>query len=192
MKNLKNKYKFELRLALKNEKDVLVQYLAKRNWEDSLKHRKQLTPKISATEADNFIHKERIILRELIGSKVMVQDYKKFDISIFVFNYIQEFDKNIITSMTCRVLKTKKGMELLEGEDVVFDLKGLQRSAYRKKKDKTGRPGKPKDESIQKTFEIKKYAQENPNITMDEVCKNFGFSKTSYYRVLQWLAHRNN
>ncbi len=189
--NLKNKYDLQLRFATKEEIEELAIFLAKKNWRDSLKQVKASRSKTAKIEADNFINKERMIILDLIGGKVLVQDYKKFDVSIFVYNYIQEYDKNAITSLTFRVLKTKKGMELLENEDILFNLKDLKRSAYHKKKVKSGRPSKPKDESIQKTIEIKRYLEANPDTTMDDVCHAFGFSKTTFYRTNRWLEARN-
>ncbi len=192
--NLKAKYDFNLRLATKDEIKVLAEYLAKKNWDNSLKYRKPSKSKAFKVEADDFINEEKTIILELIGSKVLVQEYKKFEASIFVYNYIQEFEKNTITSLTSRVLKTKKGMELLNNEDVVFNLKDLKTKTYHdKKKERVGRPSKPKDESIQKALEIKRYIDDRPDfdMTMDEVCQEFGFSKTTYYRVIKWLETRH-
>ncbi len=189
--NIKDKYSFELRLATKDEIAALAEFLAKKNWKDSLnlKYKKPSRSKKAKVEAENFINKEQLIIQELIGKKVLVQDYKKFEVSIFVYNYIQEHDKNTVTSLTSRILKTKKGMELLENEDILFNIKGLKNRRYHTKKVKSGRP---KNESIQKTLEIKNYIKTNPELRMDDVCQKFGFSKTTYYRALRWLEYRNN
>ncbi len=192
MNTLKNKYNFQLRLSTKGEIATLVEFLAKKNWQDSLKYKKPSTSKKAKLEAENFIKKEQLIIQELIGEKVLVQDYKKFEVSIFVYNYIEEHDKNTVASLTSRVLKTKKGMELLENEDILFNIKGLKNRRYHTKKVKSGRPGRPKNESIQKTLEIKNYIKTNPGLRMDDVCQKFGFSKTTYYWAIKWLEHREN
>ncbi|GAA4276997.1 hypothetical protein [Aquimarina mytili] len=192
MNTLKNKYDFESRLATKDEITALVEFLAEKNWQDSLKHKKPSRSKKSKLEAENFIKKEQLIIQELIGKKVLVQDYKKFEVSIFVYNYIEEHDKNTVTSLTNRILKTKKGMELLENEDILFNVKGLKNRKYHTKKVRSGRHSRPKNESIQKTLEIKNYIKTNPGLRMDDVCQKFGFSKTTYYRAIKWLEHRDN
>ncbi|TSE06980.1 hypothetical protein [Aquimarina algiphila] len=190
--DLKDKYDFELRLATKKEVDTLVYFIAEKKWEDSRKYIKSPKPKVIIVEKDDFISKERTRILELIGSKVLVQDYKKYNVSIFVYNYIREYDEDIISSLTSRVISTKKGMEFLENEDVLFNLRELKNSVYYKKKVKSGRRNRPSEESIQKTLEIKKYIEiTNPEMNIDKICHEFGFSKTSYYRVIKWLEVRN-
>ncbi len=169
--NLKNKYDFQLRLATKDEIDELAESLARKNWLDSEKYLKSIAKDIKETMATDFISRDKNNILELIGDKVLVQDYKKHEVSIFVYNYIQEYEENVITSLTFRVLRSKKGMELLENEDVIFNLNELKNGKHYKKKVKSGRPNKPKDESIQKTLEIKRYLETlNTDITMDKVC----------------------
>ncbi|GAA4275933.1 hypothetical protein [Aquimarina mytili] len=56
----------------------------------------------------------------------------------------------------------------------------------------SGRHSRPKNESIQKTLEIKNNINVNPGLRMDDVCQKFGFSKTTYNRALRWLEHREN
>ncbi len=51
--------------------------------------------------------------------------------------------------------------------------------------------GRSKNESIQKTIEIKRDLKANPDITMDDVCHAFSFSKTTFYRANRWLEARN-
>ncbi|WP_282088262.1 hypothetical protein [Aquimarina algiphila] len=190
--DFKDKYDFELRLATKKEVALLVEFLAKKKWEDSRVYIKEPKPKVTKTEKENFISKERTHILELIGSKVLVQDYKKYNVSIFVYNYIREYDEDIISSLTSRVISTKKGMEFLENEDVLFNLRELKSSVYYKKKVKSGRRNRPSEDSIQKTLEIKKYIEiKNPEINIDKICHKFGFSKTTYYRVIKWLEVRN-
>ncbi len=190
---LKNKYDFELRLASEEEIEAITKFLAKKNWRDSLNltDKKRSRTKKAKIEEENFIKEEQAVIRELIGDSILVQDYKKFEVSIFVYNFIQEYDKNTIASLTSRVLKTKKGIELLENEDILFNIKGLKNRRYHTKKVKSGRPARPKNESIQKTIEIKNYLKTNPGIRMDDVCKKFGFSKTTYYRSYRWLEAQN-
>ncbi len=190
--HLKDKYDFELRLATKKEVDVLVGFLAEKKWEDSRKYIKERKSKVTKAEVDDFINKERIHILELIGSGAWIQDYNKYDVSIFVYNYIQEHDEGVIASLTSRVIRTKKGLEFLENEDVIFNLKDLKSSVHYKKKVKTGRRSRPSEESIQKTLEIKKHIEiMAPKMTMNQICKEFGFSKTTYYRVIKWLSIRN-
>ncbi len=187
---LKNKYDFKQRLATPQEIDSLAEFLAKKNWLDSEKHLKSIKKDIKEAMTSDFIGRDKNNILELIGSKVMVQDYKKYGVSIFIYTYVQEFQENVVTSLTFRVLQNKKGMELLQDEDVVFDLKNLQTKPYHNNKEKQGRPSKPKSESIQKAIEIKKHLESNTVLNMDETCREFGFSKTTYYRVMKWLAVR--
>ncbi|TSE07982.1 hypothetical protein [Aquimarina algiphila] len=190
--NLKDKYNFELRLATKKEIDTLVDFIAGKKWEDSRKYIKSPKPKVIKVEKDDFISKERRYILELIGGKVLVQDYKRCNVSIFVYNYIREHDEDTIVSLTSRVISTKKGMEFLENEDVLFNLRELKSRIYFKNKVKSGRRNRPSEDSIQKTLEIKKYIEiTNPEINIDKICHKFGFSKTTYYRVIKWLEVRN-
>ncbi len=171
---------------------MLAEFLARKNWEDSERTLTSITPILKKEIAADFINEDKDNIFELIGGMIMVQDYKKYDALIFVYNYIQEHGEGKVTSLTFRILKTKLGMKLLEEEDVVFDFKEVLTKEYYGNKVKNGRLSRPKSESIQKTIEIKKYIEANQNITMDTVCQEFGFSKTTYYRVLKWLEHRNN
>ncbi len=189
--NLKNKYNFQLRLATKDEIDELAESLARKNWLDSEKYLKSIAKDIKETMATDFISRDKNNILELIGDKVLVQDYKKHEVSIFVYNYIQEYEENVITSLTFRVLRSKKGMELLQDEDVVFNLKDLQTKPYHTDKEKSGRPKRPRSESIQKAIEVKRHIENNPVLNIGEICQEFGFSKTTYYRVMKWLAGRN-
>ncbi|WP_160111981.1 hypothetical protein [Aquimarina sp. AU58] len=190
--NFKDTYDFEVRLATMNEITNLSGYLAKKKWGNYKKTKNSLGVKTTRKEAVDFIKKEKTIILQLIGDKVLVQEYKKFDISIFVFNYIQEHDTNMILSMTFRVLQTKRGMEKLEADDAIFDLNRLKRRSYHKRKSKSGRHDRPKDESVQKAIEIREYLRVNPDENRDRVCHEFGLSKTTYYRTLKWLEHRRN
>jgi hypothetical protein len=190
--NFKNTYDFEVRLATEAEICTLCIYLAKKKWEDYQKNSATLKVKITKKESADFIKKEKAIILELIGDRVMVQEYKKFDISIFVFNYIQEHDTNTILSMTFRVLQTKKGMEKLEPDDAIFNLNALKKDPYRKIQSRTGRHDRPKNESIQKAIEIRNYLKVNPDENRDRVCHEFGLSKTTYYRTIKWLEERRS
>ncbi len=190
--DFKEYYGFEARLATKNEIDILSEYLANSKWEDYEQAKNSLRLETSTKEQEHFIIKEKAIILELIGSIVVVQEYKKFNVSIFVFNYIEEHDKNSILSMTFRVLQTKRGMEKLESEDAIFNLKSLKGHTYHKKQTRNGRHSHPKNESIQKTIVIRNYLKVNPNKNRDIVCNEFGLSKTTYYRTLKWLENRKN
>lgn len=190
--DFKEDYGFEARLATENEIDILSGYLANSKWEDYKQSKNSLGLETSTKEQEHFIIKEKAIILELIGSIVVVQEYKKFNVSIFVFNYIEEHDKNSILSMTFRVLQTKRGMEKLESEDVIFNLKSLKEHPYHKKQTKKGRHDRPKNESIQKTIVIRNYLKVNPNENRDIVCNKFGLSKSTYYRTLKWLENRKN
>jgi hypothetical protein len=193
MKNdLRETYDFEVRLATKNEINNLSGYLAKIKWKDYKKTKNSQRLKTTRKETANFLTKEKVIILQLIGDKVMVQDYKKFNISIFVFNYIQEHDKNTILSMTFRVLQTERGMESLESGDAIFELNNLKKRPYHKRQHKSGRHDRPKNESIQKTIEIRKYLKVNPSENRDRVCNEFGLSKSTYYRTIKWLEDRKN
>ncbi|WP_103069242.1 hypothetical protein [Aquimarina sediminis] len=192
MSNLKDKYNFELRTATKEEIHFLAEYLAKKKWEDSREYVKEPKPKVTKAEVKDFINREKIHILELIGSSVWVQDYKKYKVSIFVYNYIQEYDEGSIASITCRTIRTKKGMEILDNEDVIFNMNELKNGIYYKKKVKSGRANRPSEKSIQKTLEIKKYIEiTKPDMTMDKICHEFGFSKTTYYRAIKWLSVRD-
>ncbi|WP_024773067.1 hypothetical protein [Aquimarina macrocephali] len=190
--NFKKTYDFDIRFATRSEIKNLSEYLAKKKWEDYQKNKNTTAAKSTKKEAVDFIRKEKIVVHELIGTKVLVQDYKKFNVSIFVFNYIQEHDKNTILSMTFRVLQTERGMESLESDDAIFELNVLKKRPYHQREHKTGRHDRPKNESIQKTIEIRKYLNVNPKENRDRVCNEFGLSKTTYYRVLKWLEDRKN
>ncbi len=163
-------YDLDIRFATQSELNDLSEYLAKKKWED---YQKNTLTKPTKKEAVDFLRKEKMIILELIGDKVLVQDYKKFDVSIFVFNYIQEDDKNTILSMTFRVLQTERGMESLESDDAIFKLNALKKQPYHKRQHKTGRHDRPKNESIQKTIEIRKYLKVNPSENRDRVCNEF-------------------
>ncbi len=158
------------------------------------KNKNTTAAKSTKKEAVDFLRKEKTVILELMGDKVLVQDYKKFDVSVFVFNYIQEHDKNTVLSMTFRVLQTEKGMESLESDDAIFKLNALKnkKRPYHKRQHKTGRHDRPKNESIQKTIEIRKYLKVNPNENRDRVCNEFGLSKSTYYRTIKWLEDRRN
>ncbi len=188
-----DKYGLQLRLATKKEIGALAEFLAKQNWEDSQKYQTLPITEETEKEAFNFIKIEKDIILELIGGSVMVQEYKKFKVSIFVYNYIQDQDKNTITSVTYRVLQTERGFEKLEYDDVVFKLNTLKNKSYHKsRKHKQGRPSGPSQESLQKTMEVNRYIKVNPTVNRTQICKDFGFSKTTYYRALKWLEHRRN
>ncbi len=190
--NFKDRYDFQLRLANKSEVQELATFLAGNKWKEYEKDRKLLGKTVTKKESANFIKQEKRIITEVIGRKVMVQDYKKFNASIFVYNYIQEHAKNTVVSMTFRVLKTELGMQVLESDDAVFDLEILQNQLYHQKSVTTGSHNRPRNESIQKTIEIRNYLKQHPNENREVVCREFGFSKTTYYRVLKWLEARKN
>ncbi len=190
--SFKNTFDFELRFATKNEIEILIEFLVKQNWEDSQKYRTSPVSDDDKKEALNFVAKEKDLIRQLIGGKVMVQEYKKFNILIFVYNYIQEQEKNTITSATFRALKTENGFEKLDHEDVVFKLDALKNNPYQTKRNKKGRPNRPNKESVQKAIEVNRYLKANPNVNREHICKEFGFSKTTYYRTLKWLEYRRN
>ncbi len=189
--NFYDTYNFELRLATREEIDGIAEFLAQKNWKDNEKHLKPIAKDVKEAMVTNFISQNKKNILELIGSKVLAQDYKKHGVSLFIYSYNQEFENNVITSLTFRVLQNKNGMELLQDEDVVFNLEDLQNNHYHKNKEKQGRPNKPKSESIQKTIEIKKYLESNPISNMDAICQEFGIGKTTYYRVIKWLSVRN-
>ncbi|WP_103072670.1 hypothetical protein [Aquimarina sediminis] len=190
--NLKEVYDFETRLATKKEINKLAIYLAERKWEDYKKSKSPIGIKTTQKETTDFIRKEKAVILQLIGSKVLVQDYKKFNVSIFVFNYVQEHNKNTILSMTFRVLQTEKGMIKLESGDAIFELDALGKRSFYKSQNRTGRHDRPKSESIQKTIEIRNYLKVNPEENRERVCNEFGLSKTTYYRTIKWLEDRKN
>jgi hypothetical protein len=193
MKNsFKDTYDLDIRFATQSEINNLSEYLAKKKWEDYQKNKNTIATKSTKKETVDFLKKEKVIILQLIGNKVLVQNYKKFDVSIFVFNYIQEHDKNTILSMTFRVLQTERGMESLESDDAIFELNALKKRPYHKRQHNAGRHDRPKNESIQKTIEIRKYLKVNPKENRDRVCNEFGLSKTTYYRVVKWLEDRKN
>ncbi|MBQ0734839.1 hypothetical protein [Aquimarina celericrescens] len=188
---LNDKYDFELRFASKKEISSLIEFLAEKNFRDRLMSKKEVNMPWIVKERNDFIKKERPIIQGLIGDKVIVQDFKKHHVSIYVYNYIQEFKENKITSITSRVLKTTKGMEILKEDDVIFDLEHIKTFGYHDSDMNKGRPSKPTNQSIQKTLEINEYLRANPNKHMDAICQEFGIGKTTYYRVMKWLEVRN-
>ncbi len=188
----KQQYDFELRLATMEEISKLVDFLAHKNWLD---HEKQLTSISAKTKklvADEFIPKNRESILKLLGGKVLVQIYEKYQVSIFEYSYIQEVEKGVISSLSFRALRNQFGFTLLEDEDVLFDLNELKDKLNNPNKLKSGRLRKPKAESIQKTLEIQRYFKNHPGMGIDTICREFGFSKTTYYRVLKWLAVRES
>ncbi|MEW7280976.1 hypothetical protein ABW636_20475 [Aquimarina sp. 2201CG1-2-11] len=190
---LKDTYDFSIRLAKSQEVAMLVDFLSKENWKNHLATKSPETPDSSEEEIDSYMKKEKKVIAKLIKNKVMLQEYKNFNVSIFIYNYIQEREENTIQSMTFRVLKTGKGMEKLESSDTIFDMERLKEHTYRQNRLASGRRLGPKETSIQKALEIKHYIKTNPSTyeTMDDVCRIFGFSKTTYYRVEKWLATKN-
>ncbi|MBQ0733898.1 hypothetical protein [Aquimarina celericrescens] len=188
---LNDKYNFELRFASKKETKTLIEFLAEKNFRDRLMNKKEVNIRWVVKERNDFVKKERPIIQGLIGDKVMVQDFKKHNVSIYVYNYIQEFKENKITSITSRVLKTTKGMEILKEDDVIFDLEHIKTFDYHDSDMNKGRPRKPTNQSIQKTLEINEYLKANPNKNMDAICQEFGIGKTTYYRVSKWLEARS-
>ncbi len=189
MKNyLTENYDFKMRLASKAEIDTLASFLAGRKWEE------KQTVEVEASDKEEvaFIKKEKSIILKLIRGKVMVQDYKKFNIAIFVYNYIEERGTDVVLSVTFRVLQTERGMEYLENEDTVFDFNMLRDHPYHDKKSLSGRHKRPKNESIQKALEIRNYLRDKPRKDMDRICKEFGMAKTTFYRTDKWLEERYN
>ncbi|WP_024769759.1 hypothetical protein [Aquimarina macrocephali] len=173
MKNsLKEKYGFETRIASDKEIEELAEFLVKN---DSISSRVK--------------NKTRII--GLIENTVIIQDYKKFDVSIYLYNYIKQYKRNEIMSIPFRVLKTKFGMESLTQDDVIFKLKELQKEKYNNQIKTKGRPKRPMNKSIEKTIQVKKYLENHPLENIEGICSQFGFSKTTFYRVCKWIdAHK--
>jgi len=180
------------RLATKEEIEHLARFLAHKNWLDHEKNLKTVSEKTRQIIANDFIENDTPNILELIGDNILVQNFGKYNVSIFTYSYTQKVDTDRISSVTFRVLKNEKGYALLDNEDVVFDLKQLNNQVFTHNTEKKGRPKKPKTESIQKTMEIKKYFEEHPQEYIDDICKEFGFSKTTYYRTLKWLQYRGN
>ncbi|WP_062062738.1 hypothetical protein [Aquimarina longa] len=177
MKNsLKEKYGFETRIATYKEIEDLAEFLANQNLKNKLK-----------SKSLSSIEENRTRIIELIDNTVIVQDYKKFDVSIYLYNYSQQYNQNEVMSIPFRVLKTKFGMETLTQNDIVFKLKDLQKEKYRKKVKTKGRQKRPMDESIEKTIQVKKYLEKHTLKNIAGICNEFGFSKTTFYRVSKWI-----
>ena len=140
----------------------------------------------------DFIKKEKAIIRELIRGKVMVQDYNRYNIKIYVYNFISEQGESDVISITSRVLETERGMEKLEIHDALFKLDSLRKKPYRTTNVKIGKPNRPRDQSIQKAIQIQKYIKEHPNVNREYICKKFGSSKGTYYRTIKWLGIRGD
>lgn len=173
MKNsLKEKYGFETRIASDKEIGELAEFLVKT---DSVSNRKT--------------NKLQII--RLIENTVIVQDYKKFDVSIYLYNYNKHYRRNEIMSIPFRVLKTKFGIERLTQDDIIFKLKELQKEKYNKKTKTKGRPKRPMNKSIEKTIQVRKYLENHPLENIEGICHEFGFSKTTFYRVCKWIDRHN-
>ncbi|MBP2834210.1 hypothetical protein J8281_18580 [Aquimarina sp. U1-2] len=187
---LNDTYKFELRFASTKEIESLIEFLAENNFKDRF-FNKEIDIRQIVKERNDFVKKERAIIQNLVGDKVMVQDFNTYNISIYVYNYIQEFEEHKITSITARVLKTPKGMMILKNDDVIFDLEHIENFTVNRSDTSKGRPNKPTDRSIQKTLEINEFIRTNSNKNIAAICKNFGISKATYYRVIKWLEVRN-
>lgn len=185
--DFKKNYDFELRLASETEIMSLVGYLARKNWERSQKNENDIELYANEPETLDIIAKEEKIILDLIKNKVLVQDYKKYNASIFVYNYIREQSKGVIATITLRVIKTKEGMRSLDHEEVILDLKNLKKIMQDEKLHGKGRPKGPGQRAFQKTIEVDKYLEDNPKKDMEDICKKFGISKSTYYRTKLWL-----
>ncbi len=186
--DFKQDYDFELRLASESEIISLAEHLARKNWERKQKTIEDLELNANTPETLDIIANEKKTILNLINDKVLVQDYKKYDAAIFVYNYIREESKGVIATMTLRVIKTKDGMmRSLDNDEIILDLKDLKKIMLDEKQHDKGRPKGPGDRALRKTIEIDKYLESNPKKDMDNICKEFGISKSTYYRTKWWL-----
>ncbi|WP_438710956.1 hypothetical protein ACSTS3_20600 [Aquimarina muelleri] len=185
--DFKQDYDFELRLASESEIASLAEHLARKNWERTQKNKEDIELNANAPETLDIIAEEKKAILDLIKNKVLVQDYKKYKASIFVYNYIKEQNKGVIATMTLRVIKTEYGMRSLNHEEIVLNLKNLKKLVQNENLQDKGRPKGPGNRALQRTIEIDKYLESNPKKDMDNICKEFGISKSTYYRTKWWL-----
>ncbi|WP_281989698.1 hypothetical protein [Aquimarina aggregata] len=188
--NLKRNYNFELRLANKKEIASIAEYLAMNNLKN--KENGVLKSKNNDEEATVFMETNKELITKLIQGIVTVQDFKKFDVSIYTYNYIEEYTANTICSANFRILRTKDGMELLAHEDIMFKLDALNKNGFLEKRRKANKVHRPSTFSLQKTIEVNTYFENNPRINVDDVFRKFKISKTTYYRVNKWISIRDN
>ena len=181
----KKKSGFIFRQASKLEINQLIKFLATQKIKNNTTTKGGL---------NKLVKNETKILKELINGKVLIQEFKAFKVSIYIFTHTQvsSDSENKITSMNCRVLQTRKGMEYIENDHIVFDLDELKKSSYIRNINKpVGRHKRPKDQSIIKSIKISAYINKHPKVNRDFICKEFGFNKTTYYRTLKWMENTN-
>ncbi|WP_025741300.1 hypothetical protein [Aquimarina pacifica] len=164
--------------------------MRKQKEQESLKNKFDFVQRMATQkeieEVVGFLSKEKNIVLRLLRGSVLVQDFKKPKVAIYVYNHIKMHENNSILSMTFRVLKTPYEMRLLENYDAIFDFDKLKKEKAKKKAPK-GRRAIPKMESIQKTMLVRKYIEKNPNVNRERTCAEFGISKVTYYRTIKFL-----
>jgi DNA invertase Pin-like site-specific DNA recombinase len=85
-----------------------------------------------------------------------------------IFSAVAEFERSLITE------RTKVGLD-----------------SARRRKVKLGRPRGPKEKTIEK-YEVAKHFFKNKGIAIDKSCKMAKISKTTYYRVEEFLKKNTN
>ncbi|WP_025741886.1 hypothetical protein [Aquimarina pacifica] len=164
--------------------------MRKQEKQESLKSKfdfvQRLATQSEIKELVGFLSSEKNIVLRLVRGSVLVQDFKKPKVLIYVYNHVKMHTDNSILSMTFRVLKTPNEMRLLENYDAIFNFEELKKEKVEKKEPK-GRPAAPKMESIQKAILMRKYIEKYPDVNRDKTCIEFGIAKSTYYRAIKWM-----
>lgn len=184
------------RLASQAEMEQLIDFLAQKEWENVLRY--PYSPfGVEAQEEgkEPFLKRTSIETVKAIGKHIAVSDFKEIDFCVYSLQHtlIDNSDPNTCYITTQRIMRTGSDFEVLDDDEVAFDLsdKVKKKSAKRSKRElNAGRPQRPTDESIDQAYQVIHLIdpkREAP-MTVSDACKQVGIARNTYYRAAKWIT----
>lgn len=186
---MKEKYKFNSRLATTEELQKAAKCIADILYKDNEKIKKRGWEKlIDHTPKKDFFRNNIKELLEQFNDIGIVHDFFEYNAQILTVCQVYNSTDGAPIITPSRFFIKNENIELLKDNEVAFNFElDEQINLLQKKIKNSGRPNVPTIENITKTIYINKALKANPNLKINVVCEMNKIGKSTYYRVNKWL-----
>lgn len=171
------------RVATKKEVENLYEFIIETMWKDVVNYSSSVF-NIDYEQGYDKIRKKNLkYLKNTYNDFIVVDEIKEYDFKLFILSatVIDQAEEQAVFTFYSRYIQKGSSYEIWKDE---FDYCNLKEEV----KSNAGRPNRPTNDSIIKTYKIKK-AQDD-GVKIDDACKKEKLAKSTYYRVAKWI--RNN
>lgn len=169
------------RLASEIEVNKLYENLVADMWNDTVNYSKSVFRQDFEKGYQKFREENMAYLKATYMSFIMVDEVPEVSLKVFTMTAtsVDISDGRSILTFVARYVENNGELIRLDDGDNYFNCDAISNT-------KVGRPNRPSENSIIKSYEIKEYLNDGGKI--DKACKKYKLAKSTYYRTAKWLS----